>query len=104
MTNATTRVLLALALVSGASLASGDVVRVIRVEMPATVDRNASFEGIASALNSDFEVVPSYRGTVHFTGTTGVTLPADYTFTEADNGSHAFTFSASRGGYHVVTA
>jgi hypothetical protein len=105
MTTATTRVLLVLALVSGASIASGDdVVHVIRVEMPATVDRNASFQGIVSALNSDHEVVPSYRGTVHFTGTTGVTLPADYTFTEADNGSHTFTFSASRGGHHGVTA
>lgn len=105
MTNAANRVLLVLALVSGAAIASGDdIVSVIRVEMPATVDRNASFPGIVSALNSDFEVVPSYRGTVHFTGTTGVTLPADYTFTEADNGSHTFTFSASRGGHQGVTA
>lgn len=105
MTHGTIRALLALALVSGASFASGDdVVRVFRFEMPATVDRNASFQGIVSALNSDFEVVPGYRGTVHFTNTTGVTLPADYTFTEADNGSHTFTFSASRGGYHVAGA
>jgi Ig-like domain CHU_C associated/PKD-like domain len=83
---------------------AADVVRGIRVETPATVDRNASFQGIVSARNADFEVVPSYTGTVHFTGTTGVVLPADYTFTPSDNGSHTFTFSASRGGHHIITA
>jgi hypothetical protein len=34
----------------------------------------------------------SYRGTVHFTSSDGgASLPADYTFTTGDQGSHAFT-------------
>ncbi len=34
----------------------------------------------------------TYRGTVHFTSTDqNATLPADYTFTAGDNGSHTFT-------------
>jgi hypothetical protein len=83
---------------------ASDVVRGIRVQTPATVDRTASFQGVVSARNADFEVVPSYAGTVHFTGTTGIALPADYTFTPSDNGSHSFTFSASRGGHHIISA
>src|SRR6516162_2877767 len=35
--------------------------------------------------------VPGYTGTVHFTSSDGgATLPADYTFTAADNGLHTF--------------
>lgn len=104
MTNATTRVLLAVLLFGASVAGAADAVHAIRVETPDTVDRNASFQGIVSALNADFEVVPGYAGTVHFTGTTGVALPADYTFTAADNGSHTFTFSSSRGGHHGITA
>ncbi|MBT9331512.1 Ig-like domain repeat protein [Paracidobacterium acidisoli] len=36
----------------------------------------------------------AYRGTVHFTSSdtgSGVTVPADYTFTSGDNGQHTFT-------------
>jgi hypothetical protein len=37
-------------------------------------------------------VVTTYRGTIHFTSTDGAArLPDNYTFTEADNGVHAFT-------------
>ena len=37
------------------------------------------------------DVVPGYRGTVHFTSTDpAATLPLDYTFTAADNGDHTF--------------
>ena len=35
--------------------------------------------------------VPSYLGTVHFTSSdAAASLPADYTFAPADNGTHAF--------------
>src|SRR5262249_29179152 len=37
-------------------------------------------------------VATGYRGTVHFTSTNKpATLPADYTFTSADNGVHTFS-------------
>jgi hypothetical protein len=36
--------------------------------------------------------VPSYRGTVHFTSSDAAAkVPADYTFTAADNGTHVFS-------------
>jgi hypothetical protein len=81
-----------------------DVVRRIVVDVPETVDRTVPFQGTVSAWNSDFQVVPGYRGTVHFRSTDGIVLPPDYTFTAADNGTHTFTFTANRGGNHAITA
>lgn len=44
-----------------------------------------------TALGANGKVDPSYRGTVHFTSTDlQASLPADYTFTAADNGQHTF--------------
>ncbi len=41
----------------------------------------------------------SYRGTIHFSSTDQAAgLPADYTFTTADNGSHTFTFTPAADG------
>lgn len=48
--------------------------------------------GIRVRARSDRgDVVPGYRGTVHFTSTDpAATLPPDFTFTAADNGDHFF--------------
>ena len=48
--------------------------------------------GIRVRARSDRgDVVPGYRGTIHFTSTDpAATLPPDYTFTAADNGDHFF--------------
>src|SRR5207248_3727557 len=49
--------------------------------------------------------VPGYTGTVHFTSTDLLaTLPADYTFTAADNGTHTFTATLRTGGAQSLTA
>ncbi|QVL31380.1 hypothetical protein KIH39_21415 [Telmatocola sphagniphila] len=48
------------------------------------------------ALDANNRVVPTYTGTIHFTSTdSGATLPADYTFTLADGGSHVFSVTYS---------
>jgi hypothetical protein len=50
-------------------------------------------------------LVPGYTGTIHFTSTdAGASLPADYTFTLADQGTHIFAVSLVRAGYQTVTA
>ncbi|HJV08709.1 MAG TPA: hypothetical protein VJ653_03485, partial [Acidimicrobiales bacterium] len=42
--------------------------------------------------NERGDIDTGFRGTIHFTSTDpGATLPADYTFTAADNGDHTFT-------------
>jgi hypothetical protein len=58
------------------------------------VNPGSPFSVTVRALDQYNNVVPGYRGTVHFTSSdtaTGVVLPADYTFTAADNGVHTFT-------------
>jgi hypothetical protein len=49
------------------------------------------FSVSVTALDAFNNVVPGYRGTVHFTSTdAGATLPGDYTFVAADKGVHTF--------------
>jgi hypothetical protein len=57
------------------------------------------------ALDASNHVVSGYTGTVHFTSTDGsATLPADYTFTAADHGSHTFSVTFGSDGAQTVTA
>jgi hypothetical protein len=57
------------------------------------------------ALDASNHVVAGYTGTVHFTSSDGsATLPADYTFTAADHGSHLFSVTFATPGRQTVTA
>jgi len=57
------------------------------------------------ALDASNNVVAGYTGTVHFTSTDGsATLPADYTFVAADNGSHLFWVTFATAGNQTLTA
>ena len=45
-----------------------------------------------TAYDANYALGTAYRGTVHFTSTDlSATLPSNYTFTAADNGTHTFT-------------
>ncbi len=56
------------------------------------------------ALDSTGATDASYTGTVHFTTTDGqAALPADYTFTAADNGVHTFMLTLRTAGSQTVT-
>jgi hypothetical protein len=63
-----------------------------QVSAPAAVDKGLPFSITVSAVDQFGNVDPNYTGTVHFTSTdpSGV-LPANYTFTTADAGTHTFT-------------
>jgi hypothetical protein len=57
------------------------------------------------ALDQYNNPVPGYRSTVHFTSSdTTATLPADYTFTAADNGRHTFSVTWRTLGRQTVFA
>jgi streptogramin lyase len=57
-----------------------------------SVTAGTPFSVTVTAVDAYGNVVPSYRGTVHFTSSDGTaTLPDDYTFTADDNGVHTFT-------------
>jgi hypothetical protein len=67
----------------------------LRVTAPATTTSGAPFNVTVTALDAAGNVVPAYRGTVHFTSSDPeATLPANYTFTAADAGTHVFTVPA----------
>src|SRR5206468_11530689 len=58
-----------------------------------------------TALDSSNNMGATYVGTVHFTSTdpTAV-LPADYTFTAADAGTHTLTATVRAAGLQTITA
>lgn len=52
----------------------------------------------------NFQAVTSFRGTIGFTSSAPATLPASYTFTEADAGEHTFTATLTTIGSQTITA
>jgi hypothetical protein len=58
-----------------------------------------------TALDMNGAVAGSYRGTVHFTSSDPqAALPADYTFTNLDQGVHTFTVTLKTAGTQSITA
>jgi hypothetical protein len=67
-----------------------------------------AFTITVTALTATNQTAPGYRGTVHFTSSdpqvmSGDGLPADYTFTDADQGVHTFTVILKTAGNQTVT-
>jgi hypothetical protein len=56
---------------------------------PSTITAGTPFTITVTALDGFGQTATGYTGTVHFTASNGAT--ADYTFTPADRGQHAFT-------------
>ena len=62
------------------------------VSAPASSSAGSPFSVTLTALDANNNTATAYTGTVHFTSNDGqAVLPANYTFTGADNGSHTFT-------------
>jgi fibronectin type 3 domain-containing protein/beta-lactamase superfamily II metal-dependent hydrolase/predicted extracellular nuclease len=74
------------------------------VTAPANVTSGVPFNVTVTARDASEAVVPGYTGTVHFTSSSAGTLPANYTFTGADNGSHVFSVTLTNTGAQSVTA
>jgi hypothetical protein len=57
-----------------------------------------------TALDNNFNPLPSYTVKVHFTSTDAqAVLPADYTFTAADHGTHTFTVTLKTAGTQTIS-
>jgi glucose/arabinose dehydrogenase len=81
----------------------------LRVDAPAAVPAGAPFDVTVSARDAFGHVATNYAGTVAFSTTDpypGVVLPATYTFTATDHGSHTFAAGAAlfTAGPQAVTA
>ena len=65
-----------------------------------------SAQSVTVTLTDNFgNVATNYTGTVHFTSTDGqAVLPADYTFTAADQGKHTFQVTFKTAGAQSLSA
>jgi alpha-tubulin suppressor-like RCC1 family protein len=62
------------------------------ITAPPSVTGSTAFSVAVTASDAFGNISTSYVGTVHLTSTDGLAiLPADYTFTAADHGTHVFT-------------
>jgi hypothetical protein len=64
-----------------------------------------AFNVTVSAKDAYNNTITGYNGTVHFTSSdSAATLPADYTFTSGDQGTHTFSVTLQTTGNQTVTA
>ncbi len=79
----------------------------LSISAPSIAHVNVAFTVTVTALDAYNNTATGYRGTVHFTSSLRKTkLPANYTFTAADNGVHTFTngVTFTRTGSATLTA
>jgi hypothetical protein len=76
------------------------------VSVPISVTALTPFSITITALDLYGNRVPNYTGTIHFTSSDAFALlPADYTFTTADDGQHSFTGVVLwQAGTQIITA
>ncbi len=71
---------------------------------PATVTAGTAGNVTVTAYNADGTVTTGYTGTVDFSSTDGnALLPAPYTFTSADAGTHTFSVTLETAGSQSIT-
>jgi len=77
----------------------------LAVSAPASATGDIAFNISVTAQDANNATVPGYTGTVHFTSSdTQAVLPANYTFTQADAGTHTFSVTLKSSGSQTVTA
>jgi streptogramin lyase len=78
--------------------------RTFTVNAPANSQAGTPFLATITAKDRFGNIASNYRGTVHFTSTDGAAgLPADYTFTAADQGVRTFTVNLRTAGPQSLT-
>jgi hypothetical protein len=71
---------------------SGETVQFSFSSVPTTATAGAPISITVTAQDPLGNTIPNYQGTIHFASSDALAgLPADYTFTAADNGKHTFT-------------
>jgi hypothetical protein len=89
----------------GGIAVSAAAASVLVLSAPSSVTAGVAFTFTLTALDAYGNVATGYTGTVHFSSSDALaTLPADYTFTAADAGSHTFTATLNTSGSQSLTA
>jgi transcriptional antiterminator Rof (Rho-off) len=71
---------------------------------PTTVAAGASYSVTVTAYNGFGNIATGYTGTVHFTSSDGqAVLPANYTFSSGNAGTHTFTVTLETAGTQSIT-
>jgi sugar lactone lactonase YvrE len=85
---------------------AGPAARFAVISTPTALTAGASASFTVTALDAMYIQAPSYRGTVYFSSSdpAGAFLPASYTFTAADQGSHTFTVTLKTAGSQQLYA
>src|SRR5262249_13370460 len=74
------------------------------VGLPSTVTIGTPYTFTVSALDGNGNPLAGYQGTVAFTSSDGAAvLPANYTYTTGDAGSHSFTVTFKTSGSQSLT-
>ncbi|MGO9598661.1 MAG: DUF4082 domain-containing protein, partial [Isosphaeraceae bacterium] len=77
----------------------------LNVSAPTPATAGNAFNVTVTAQNAGNQTVTGYTGTVHFSSSdVQAGLPANYTFTAADNGTHTFSVTLKTAGSQTVTA
>jgi len=75
------------------------------ITTPTTATAGGAFSITVTAVDASNNLNPNYVGTVHFTSSDlFAVLPADYTFTSADQGVHSFSVTLEKAGAQTITA
>jgi hypothetical protein len=86
-------------------LGNGNAATHFLVSAPASAKAGTPFTITVTALTAGNQLEAVYTGTVHFKSSDGLAvLPADYTFTLNDTGSHTFSVTLNTIGSQTVTA
>jgi hypothetical protein len=76
-----------------------------KVSAPASATAGTHFKITVTAKTAGNQLDALYTGTIHFTSSDGsAVLPANYTFTLRDAGSHTFTVTLNTAGSQTITA
>jgi hypothetical protein len=79
--------------------------RLILAGLPSSVAAGTVMSFTVTAMDANGNTVSGYRGTIHFSSSDRhAILPADYTFTAADNGVHTFTVTFKTAGTQSLTS
>jgi hypothetical protein len=77
----------------------------LALSAPSGVSAGDTFNLTVSAIDTQGILAPGYTSTVHFTSSDALAgLPADYTFTPDDAGTHTFTVSLKTSGPQSISA
>jgi len=74
------------------------------VTLPPAVTVGGATNVTVTAYLPTYNIKTDYTGTIHFTSSSPAAVPADYTFTAGDNGTHTFSATLSTAGYQTITA